>query len=158
MIMGKFSKYVSGLLQVKILKIDPILRMWIFGLLILIMSIFSNIKLIPFILVFMIVLTISYRKSMESNFNRDIEYLFGELDVLEEHLEIAKEHLETKEATLEERILINELEKEKEEIELVLQEITEKLEVIKRQNNNFKNFLVKLKKPSKMFVTGKKEK
>ena len=156
--MGKFAKYVSGLLKIKIIKIDPILRMWIFGLLLLIMSIFSNIKLIPFILVFMIVLTISYRKSIESNLNKDIDYIYEELDILNENLKIASEHLENNEATLDERILIKDLTKEKEEMEQILQEVVEKLENLKRQNDNFKNFLVKLKNSSKMFVTGKKEK
>ena len=156
--MGKFAKYVSGLLKIKIIKIDPILRMWIFGLLLLIMSIFSNIKLIPFILVFMIVLTISYRKSIESNLNKDIDYIYEELDILNENLKIASEHLENNEATLDERILKKDLTKEKEEMEQILQEVVEKLENLKRQNDNFKNFLVKLKNSSKMFVTGKKEK
>ncbi|MGN5650537.1 hypothetical protein [Bacillus sp. Brlt_9] len=109
-----------------ILRHKRVRNLWIFGSILIIFSIFIDIKLILVILILMFLLTVGTFKSIEKEDNEDLEILNEELTVLEMEHKVMKEHIESGQATMDEKLQLATLEKEIIEIKQEIEDITSK--------------------------------
>jgi hypothetical protein len=105
-----------------ILKHKRVRNLWIFGLILIIFSIFIDIKMILVIFILMFLLTVGTFKTIEKEENEDLEILNEELAVLEMEHKVMKEHIESGQATMDEKLQFAAIEKDiieiKQEIEV----------------------------------------
>ncbi|MED2737516.1 hypothetical protein [Bacillus toyonensis] len=95
-----------------ILKHKRVRNLWIFGLILIIFSIFIDIKMILVIFILMFLLTVGTFKSIEKEENEDLEILNEELTVLEMEHKVMKEHIDSGQATMEEKLQLAAIEKD----------------------------------------------
>ncbi|WP_088362431.1 hypothetical protein [Bacillus cereus] len=109
-----------------ILQHKRVRNLWIFGSILIIFSIFIDIKMILVILILMFLLTVGTFKSIEKEDSEDLEILNEELAVLEMEHKVMKEHIESGQATMDEKLQLATLEKEIIEIKQEIEEIISK--------------------------------
>lgn len=156
--MGKLTKSFREKSEEFSSSINPIVRMWIFGGIIMGFTITVSIKLFFLMFVLMVILTYGNGIARMSAIKKELEIIEEYIENATEYKEVIEEHIKTPEATLEDKLEHKEV---KDEI-LFLEDSKIKLQNEYKHLENKKNFLKKLldkrKKQSKISITDQTDK
>lgn len=112
----------SKKLFIKILKDKRLRNLWIFGLILTGFSIFIDFKLLFVVLLLMIFLTAGTTKNIEIEETNELDDLNYSKEEMENILEVMEEHINSGRATLEEKLEYNQLKKELNEVNKLIEE------------------------------------